>query len=523
MKSRITKFWPNWVRGINEATAKYPKTFQRRKRLNIIVLIGFLANESSIKFAQKSGQGGPLGELLQWSDLIAALSILGHNLHIASDRNTLKSIVNDYSDNQPCPFADGQSSQIDLIFTDIMGLRLFRRHKSFITANKCRVRLLDSFGTHAEFSNKNYFLTHRDELSGLYSRKNPWGGHGLRLQQHWTFYPHSHDNTFLGFVVDDAASRGESAENQKTLFSRDSKDAALVYGKEQYMWKGVERPIEILKEMTEVHATVADALNVTSLDLFKNVVNHGFLHADQISALLKSVKIFFGMGFPLEGPAPLEAIANGAVFINAAFREPKTRRNNKFLSEKPTLREWTSQCPYMEEFGPPHVYTIDINNEEVLRETIRKALTNKPSPIVPEEFSTRGMLLRVSRLVQKQDFCGQMDEIAWPPVDALKIVLSSPEKLESCESACWRHRFVCEPTFFPLVNRHEQILEHNSSCRELVRRVASPLAPFNCELQASPQLFSCASRPSSAETAVTRLCPCRDFLSQQQALCSDCL
>lgn len=33
------------------------------------------------------------------------------------------------------------------------------------------------------------------------------------------------------------------------------------------------------------------------------------------------LKIFVGLGFPYEGPAPLEAIADGAVFLNPVFEE----------------------------------------------------------------------------------------------------------------------------------------------------------------------------------------------------------
>lgn len=35
-----------------------------------------------------------------------------------------------------------------------------------------------------------------------------------------------------------------------------------------------------------------------------------------------SLKLFLGLGFPFEGPAPLEAIANGAVYINPMFDIP---------------------------------------------------------------------------------------------------------------------------------------------------------------------------------------------------------
>lgn len=154
----------------------------------------------------------------------------------------------------------------------------------------------------------------------------------MDLRQHWTFYPHSDDNTFLGFVVD---TEGIDKKNNQMIPS------ALVYGKEQYMWRDAEKPIDVLKRIVTVHSTVADLdlkdSNISSI--FKKVQNHGFLNSEEISQLLDNITIFFGLGFPLEGPAPLEAMAHGAVFINAKFKEPKSRLNYKFLAEKPTLRK----------------------------------------------------------------------------------------------------------------------------------------------------------------------------------------
>ena len=51
------------------------------------------------------------------------------------------------------------------------------------------------------------------------------------------------------------------------------------------------------------------------------------------------LQIFIGLGFPYEGPAPLEAIANGAVFINPKFNPPHNSKNTKFFKGKPTERK----------------------------------------------------------------------------------------------------------------------------------------------------------------------------------------
>uniref|UniRef100_A0A1I7TD32 alpha-1,6-mannosyl-glycoprotein 6-beta-N-acetylglucosaminyltransferase n=1 Tax=Caenorhabditis tropicalis TaxID=1561998 RepID=A0A1I7TD32_9PELO len=518
MKTRINRLWKKWKEGAHEVMEKYSESMTNRKKLNVLVFIGFLANEQKLKLAKKSDHGGPLGELLQWSDLLATLSIIGHHLEVSTDKSSLKSIVWKYMSRGPCQFLNGSRQQLDIIFTDIMGLNILRQHhRQFLMNNRCRIRLLDSFGTHAEFATKSYFLQNKRKLSGPYSQRNPWGGHGLDLRQHWTFYPHSDDNTFLGFIVD---TEGVEKENQK---KKTSIPSALIYGKEKYMWMNAEKPIRMLKKHVKVHATVADLevdgmSNITSL--FENVQNHGFLNSREISELLDETTIFFGLGFPLEGPAPLEAMAHGAVFINAKFEEPKSRKNYKFLSEKPTLREWTSQNPYMEKIGEPHVITVDVNNETELEDAIKRAIQLKPKPFVPFEFSPSGMLLRVALLLEKQELCEKVSiSKRWPPVTEMKI-FKTEKANDSCEMTCHSLNLICEPSFFPIVNS-SPLLKRELSCSS-VSSDSSPFAPFNCTVQLSASLFSCASRPPSS-SGIVRLCPCRDYIPEQHAICKKCL
>lgn len=51
------------------------------------------------------------------------------------------------------------------------------------------------------------------------------------------------------------------------------------------------------------------------------------------------LQLFVGLSFPYEGPAPLEAIANGCAFLNPKFNPSKSSKNTDFFKGKPTLRE----------------------------------------------------------------------------------------------------------------------------------------------------------------------------------------
>lgn len=112
-------------------------------------------------------------------------------------------------------------------------------------------------------------------------------------------------------------------------------------------------------------------------------------------------QLFVGLSFPYEGPAPLEAIANGCAFLNPKFNPPKSSKNTDFFKGKPTLREvrhppgggrrflarfltsllspqLTSQHPYAEVYvGQPHVWTVDIENSAEVERAIRSILSQK--------------------------------------------------------------------------------------------------------------------------------------------------
>lgn len=50
-------------------------------------------------------------------------------------------------------------------------------------------------------------------------------------------------------------------------------------------------------------------------------------------------QVFVGLGFPYEGPAPIEAIALGCVFLQPRFHPPHSSDNNDFYKGKPTTRQ----------------------------------------------------------------------------------------------------------------------------------------------------------------------------------------
>lgn len=56
----------------------------------ILVHMGLVTAASGFHIAEAAFHGGPLGELVQWSDLISSLHVLGHQVHLSGSLNDLR-------------------------------------------------------------------------------------------------------------------------------------------------------------------------------------------------------------------------------------------------------------------------------------------------------------------------------------------------------------------------------------------------------------------------------------------------
>ncbi|VDI52327.1 alpha-1,3(6)-mannosylglycoprotein beta-1,6-N-acetyl-glucosaminyltransferase, partial [Mytilus galloprovincialis] len=324
IRMRIRRMWPRFSKAMKSLQLKQDMNGRRKKK--ILVHLGLLSKQSGWKFAESQFKGGPLGELVQWSDLVATLFLLGHQLTITSEAEQLAGILNKLpAANSPCQ--SRKELPVDIIYTDIVGLRQFKKHvKGGYGKFSCLLRIVDSFGTEPAYNLRSWAKAHKILTT--------WGGQDLQPQQFFTMFPHSPDNSFMGFVV-------EQHLNDTNVVKIERRNQALVYGKNEYMWEGKAAYLEVIKSLVEIHGTVyinTEAKNKTHT-IPSYVNNHGLLNGEDLHTLLRQSKIFIGLGFPYEGPAPLEAIANGAVFINPKFNPPHSSKNTKFFKGKPTERK----------------------------------------------------------------------------------------------------------------------------------------------------------------------------------------
>ncbi|XP_002736478.1 alpha-1,6-mannosylglycoprotein 6-beta-N-acetylglucosaminyltransferase A-like [Saccoglossus kowalevskii] len=412
--------------------------------------------------------------------------------------------------NKNCPVSGVRP--VDLIYIDIVGLKQFKKVAgSLWNQFSCMLRVIDTFGTEPAFN--------LDTYARKAGTKSVWGKWGLVPLQFMTMFPHTPDNSFMGFVVEN--------DLQDEDFERPvpkQNDMAVVYGKKADMWLDSKAYLDIIHERFTLHGTVYANTSDDLMNIPRYVINHGILSGDQVQELLKKAKLFVGLGFPYDGPAPLEAIANGCVFLNPSFNPPLNSMNTKFFKGKPTLRELTSQHPYAEVYiGKPYVHTVSITNTTAFRAVLREIQeTEYLKPYVPHEFTPEGMLQRLNAYIENQDFCSANPK-QWPPLSALKVKISNPK--ESCKAVCMKNGLICEPSFFKSLNTQEMIeREGYLECKSVIS-VEDIYAPSFikesniCHLEKQKLLFSCAGGSDTRN----RVCPCRDFIKGQVSLCKDCL
>ncbi|XP_068592036.1 alpha-1,6-mannosylglycoprotein 6-beta-N-acetylglucosaminyltransferase A-like [Cebidichthys violaceus] len=497
---RIRSMEEIWVMAGRSLSAKYNITGRKAKQ--ILVHPGALTDESGFRIAEAAFSGGPLGELVQWSDLISTLYILGHHVHLTVSIPDLKHFLG--IEKGGCPTRH-LKVKANLIYTDIAGFKQIQKvlQASWIKY-RCRFRILDTFGTEPDFNHVAWAQKHN-----LHS---PFGSLNLIPIQFYTMFPHTPDNTFLGFVVQHHL----RAEETEQLNSTRRQNQAVVYGKRATFWEGKGAYLNVIHKHLEIHGTVDHSTSIPNY-----VINHGIVKGTEVQVLLKQSKVFVGLSFPYEGPAPLEAIANGCAFLNPRLHPPQSSLNTEFFKGKPNIREVTSQHPYAEAIGEPYVWMVDMHNSTDVERALTAILNQTIEPHLPYEFSCEGMLQRVNILIEKQDFCNNTG--SWPPLSALQVVKAEADT--SCKQACQQTGLICEPAFFPNLNNAKNLAIHSIDCQtsELSdNRLVFPAynsSSKHCVFQSDPLLFSCVR----SDRSLIRICPCRDYIKEQIALCKACI
>ena len=316
------------------------------------------------------------GEHLQWGDIIYTLVRLGHKVFIPGKYHWKQ--------------WKGDHSQWDMILTDYGGVfELWRvkdklkkvgtpedvaRFEEQLVAIRCKLRVLDTFGTDA---------VHNDLDRPKMSKKMP-PALGIRLDQYWSYYPKvGPRSTFIGFTTTDH-DFGTAAAAAATP-APERKWRALLWGKSP-TYMGLERNTEWLQAISE-HIDIVATIEKDALEsgdfadtLPDFIENRGVLEASEYFDLLRSSALLIGVGQPFWGNAPLDALQQGVMTLMPSFNPPlghcvecrqhfvgqdleskaATDIKNKF-QYMPNKDAFTSQNPYVEKLGEPDVYLLPLD------------------------------------------------------------------------------------------------------------------------------------------------------------------
>ncbi|CAH3154055.1 unnamed protein product [Porites evermanni] len=543
IRSRISSMWSYWQDSLHFMRSK--DNIDMRSEKKILLFIGLLMD------APKN-QTKLTDELLQWSDLLASLYVLGHDVNVKTDRVELLSLLTEGSQfaHRGCEKGD---SGFDLVYIDLPGLQQLVTSApdpgtlSLVWSKySCRLRVLAPFGMDAEFNCRDY----TGPIMGERSHQGNWN---LNLKQFLTKYPLSVDNSFLGFAV---------KHPQNETVPKKTSMAFAVGGVKQF--SAHKHFLRAIYKYIRIHAAVSAEEGKMDLPF---IINHGNINSTAKGQLLQRSKLkslliersclepinvanlfvkqealgleikqnvklpaFFctvanlknrfqlliGLGSPYEEALALEAISNGCIFINPKFKRPKNRINCKALKDLPSSRNLSSQHPYLEKFvGKPFVYTVDIWNKTEATQTLQEILTKKVISYVPFEFTCEGMLERLNAYIENQNFCDK--SYHWPVQnDELNITMARAGT--SCTEACFKEGLTCEPEYFHLLNSSSV-----PSCTEVVSEesVTAPAteeSTSRCVYQKQPLLYSCTGHDPNYR----RFCPCRHYREGQIALCRSC-
>lgn len=178
MRDRISRLWPEWRAAAKKLEQQKP-SFGNRQRKNILLFMGAFAFYK--QWLEKAYDGVSLGEMVQWSDLIASVYVLGHNITLSAEQDTINRLLDAKSEKRRCA-TRLLHKPFDLIYTDYVGTFYLNEDLGASRTHfRCNLRILDSFGTDAEFNCLEYKVLDK-------SLKSNWGGQDVHLRQIMTMF-----------------------------------------------------------------------------------------------------------------------------------------------------------------------------------------------------------------------------------------------------------------------------------------------------------------------------------------------
>ena len=166
--------------------------------------------------------------------------------------------------------------------------------------------------------------------------------------------------------------------------------SGLIYGKQCF--KSTPPFVELLIQSGfQLHMTCKESMP-------SGIINHGPLKPDEFIKLLRKMAFVIGLGHPLDSPTPLEAIVNGAAWLN-----PSTI---PVYDDTKVVKIVHSQHQGLKALGMPYVYNVDLANSTSVLLAAERAFKNRFYGFVPFWNREESVAAQVcSNLIESDAIC----------------------------------------------------------------------------------------------------------------------
>lgn len=303
-----------------------------------------------------ASRGGPAGEVIVGTSLVHGLQQLGYEVVVLPSLRALAArlVAGRRRLRQPSE-AWGRAGIIDFVVLDAWTLERARRFRVLGPADAHRVCVLDSFGLSpaARVARAPWLEAHR--VLTPFATSFPWGVAG----------------TFLGLLLpghdgmpmaDPAAARARarSCLEQKS-------PAGVLWAKEaRYLHGPGWQALAIAAQAAPIHTTFREVGRLPP-SLPPGVITGGHRAPTEWRALLTGARFLLGVGDPILGVAPLDALAAGCSVVIPGFDSPR------LLAGDPVM-PLTSQHPFLEALGPPFVHVVNLSDPGAVQGAVRDSL-----------------------------------------------------------------------------------------------------------------------------------------------------
>ena len=119
--------------------------------------------------------------------------------------------------------------------------------------------------------------------------------------------------------------------------------------------------------------------------LWPTVRHHGMMAPREFALLLRRMAFLVGVGAVAVSPSPLEALANGAAYLNPRNQSSSGRGGTSASSGGASAKAYRYQHPILAGVGAPYVYNYDVDQPESLVAAAERATRVRFASFVPQQ------------------------------------------------------------------------------------------------------------------------------------------